>query len=56
LSDPKPLLRIGSRRAAREFIADVAGESADELLSRVPPASFTYSTYGQRAMAHHSVA
>jgi 2-polyprenyl-6-methoxyphenol hydroxylase-like FAD-dependent oxidoreductase len=56
LSDPKPLLRIGSRRAAREFIADVAGESAEALLSRVPPANFTYSTYGQRAMAHHSVA
>jgi 2-polyprenyl-6-methoxyphenol hydroxylase-like FAD-dependent oxidoreductase len=56
LSDPKPLLRTGSRRAARDFIAEAAGESADELLSRVPPADFKYSTFGQRSVAHHSVA
>jgi len=56
LSDPNPLLRIGSRRAARDFIAAVAGEPADDLLSRLPSVEFTYSTYGQRTRAEHSVA
>ncbi|MDT5229732.1 MAG: hypothetical protein QOI39_232 [Mycobacterium sp.] len=56
LSDPNPLLRIGSRRAARDFITHVAGEPVDELLSRVPPANFKYSTYGSHAPVEHSVA
>jgi 2-polyprenyl-6-methoxyphenol hydroxylase-like FAD-dependent oxidoreductase len=56
LSDPKPLLRTGSRRAARDFIAEVSGEPADDLLSSVPSARFEYSTYGQQSSARHSVA
>jgi 2-polyprenyl-6-methoxyphenol hydroxylase-like FAD-dependent oxidoreductase len=56
LSDPNPLLRIGSRRAARDFIAQVAGEPADDLLSRLPSARFKYSAYGQHTHAEHSVA
>jgi 2-polyprenyl-6-methoxyphenol hydroxylase-like FAD-dependent oxidoreductase len=56
LSDPNPLLRIGSRRAARDFIAQLAAESADDLLSRLPSAKFKYSTYGQHTRAEHSVA
>ncbi|MCW2686964.1 MAG: putative monooxygenase [Mycobacterium sp.] len=56
LSDPNPLLRIGSRQAARDFITQVADEPADDLLSRVPLAKFKYSTYAQRTPARPSVA
>ena len=56
LSDPNPLLRIGSRRAARDFIAQVSGEPADALVARLPAAKFKYSTYGQHTQAEHSVA
>jgi 2-polyprenyl-6-methoxyphenol hydroxylase-like FAD-dependent oxidoreductase len=56
LSDPNPLLRIGSRRAARDFIAQVAGKPVDELLARMPSAKFKYSAYGQHTQAEHSVA
>jgi 2-polyprenyl-6-methoxyphenol hydroxylase-like FAD-dependent oxidoreductase len=48
LSDPSPLLRIGSRAAARDFIAEVTGQPADEVLAQVPVAEFRYSTYGQQ--------
>ncbi|HEX7824429.1 MAG TPA: styrene monooxygenase/indole monooxygenase family protein [Mycobacterium sp.] len=51
LSDPNPLLRIGSRRAARDFITQVAGEPVDDLLAGVPPAKFRYSAYGRRTVA-----
>ncbi|MCW2731826.1 MAG: putative oxygenase subunit [Mycobacterium sp.] len=56
LSDPNPMLRIGSRAAARRFIAEISGEPADELLSRVPDADFRYSTYGHGEVPRSSVA
>lgn len=56
LSDPNPLLRIGSRAAARQFIADVTGQPADDLLAQVPAAQFRYSTYGNPAAQRSSVA
>ncbi|MDX1891141.1 styrene monooxygenase/indole monooxygenase family protein [Mycolicibacterium sp. 050158] len=56
LSDPNPLLRIGSRAAARRFITDVSGHPADELLARVPAASFRYSAYGRQDAVSTSVA
>jgi 2-polyprenyl-6-methoxyphenol hydroxylase-like FAD-dependent oxidoreductase len=39
LSDPNPLLRLGSRRAARDFIAQVSGEPADALMRVCRPRS-----------------
>lgn len=56
LSDPNPLLRIGSRAAARRFIAEVSGESADDLLSQVPVAEFRHSSYGLDTASRSSVA
>jgi hypothetical protein len=56
LSDPNPLLRIGSRAAARRFITEISGEPDDELLSRAPDADFRYSTYGHGEVSRSSVA
>ncbi|MCV7424026.1 cadherin repeat domain-containing protein [Mycobacterium yunnanensis] len=56
LSDPKPLLGIGSRAAARHYVAEKAGESADTLLARVPAANFRYSSYRRQESARTSVA
>jgi 2-polyprenyl-6-methoxyphenol hydroxylase-like FAD-dependent oxidoreductase len=47
LSDPSPLLRIGSRQAARDYIAAVTGEPADTVLARQPAAHFQPSRFRQ---------
>jgi 2-polyprenyl-6-methoxyphenol hydroxylase-like FAD-dependent oxidoreductase len=56
ISDPTPLLRIDSERAARDWVTEIAGEPVDDLLARSTSPGFQYSTFVPHAAEQHSVA
>jgi 2-polyprenyl-6-methoxyphenol hydroxylase-like FAD-dependent oxidoreductase len=56
ISDPTPLLAIGSERTAQDWVVEIAGEPVDDLLARSAALGFRYSTYTPQGAEQNSVA